>query len=98
MNDAHARRTEYNWDRAIGDDYEILPDGRIPVWVMGVVGDQARAVTPWNRHDNPAMLSATEIARDCELPNPGEVVGREFTADGDENSLRNFRLVHDPRL
>ncbi|MBF6135860.1 hypothetical protein IU501_22985 [Nocardia otitidiscaviarum] len=92
-----ARGTEYNWDRAIGDDYEVLPDGRVPVWIMGLVGDQARAVTPWNKHDDPIVLSAAEIARDCDLPTPGEVVGREFIAAGDANGLHDFELKHDPR-
>ncbi|WP_280357898.1 hypothetical protein [Nocardia otitidiscaviarum] len=98
MNDGQRRQPTYDWDRATGDDYEVLPDGRVPVWIMGRVGDTAYAVTPWNKHDNPTVLSAAEIARDCDLPNPGEVVGREFTAAGDVNGLREFRLVHDPRV
>ncbi|SUA72613.1 Uncharacterised protein [Nocardia otitidiscaviarum] len=84
------------FDRPLGYDYEPLPDGRIPVWIMGGVGDQARAVTPWNKHDTPALLSIAEIARDAGIP-AGEVVGREFLATGDANGLHDFRLKFDPR-
>ncbi|WP_433592302.1 hypothetical protein [Nocardia sp. CA-145437] len=84
------------FDRPLGYDYEVLPDGRVPVWIMGGIGDQARAVTPWRKHDNPATLSIAEIARDAGIA-PGEVVGREFFAAGDEHKLTDFRLKHDPR-
>ncbi|MFI9504359.1 hypothetical protein [Nocardia sp. NPDC052566] len=85
-----------NWDDASGRRYVPLADGRIPLWVLLSVGDEALAVTPWHGYDNPMRLSAGEIARDCEMP-ANEVVGREFTAVGDENELHDFRLVHDPR-
>ncbi|MEU0871635.1 hypothetical protein [Nocardia brasiliensis] len=85
------------FDRPLGYDYEPLPDGRIPVWVMGGVGDQARSVTPWHKHDAPMVLSIAEIARDAGIP-PGEVVGREFTAAGDAEHLSDFKLKHDPRI
>lgn len=77
--------------------YEVLPDGRATLWVLLTVGDQAHALTPWNTTKNPMILSASEIGRDCDIP-AGEVIGREFTAEGDANGLHNFRLVHDPRL
>ncbi|MGW2666240.1 hypothetical protein ACWCW7_35255 [Nocardia tengchongensis] len=85
------------FDRPTGYDYEVLPDGRVPVWVMGGIGDQARAVTPWRKHSDPALLSIAEIARDAGIP-AGEVVGREFTAAGDETALHDFRLRNDPRV
>ncbi|MVU78216.1 hypothetical protein GPX89_13295 [Nocardia sp. ET3-3] len=77
--------------------YEVRPDGRAQLRVFLSVGDQAQAVTPWHSHKNPMLLSVAEIARDCDLPEI-EVVGREYTAAGDENGLREFQLVHDPRL
>lgn len=85
-------------DKPTGHDYKVLPDGRVPLWVMAVVGgESARVVTPWNKSDNPMEVSAAEIERDCDLP-PGECVGREFTAAGSPEGLHDFRLVHDPRL
>lgn len=85
-------------DTCTGDDYEVLPDGRVPLWVMLTVGDDAHCVTPWHKHQAPLVLSATAIGRDCEMP-PGEVVDREFTAvGGRDEPMHDFRLVHDPRL
>lgn len=43
------------------------------------------------------ILSAAEIARDCDIP-VSEVAGREFWASGDEAELRDFELVFDPRI
>ncbi|MGW5377456.1 hypothetical protein ACWESM_18620 [Nocardia sp. NPDC003999] len=84
--------------RGTGDDYAVRPDGRVPVWVMLTVGDQAHCVTPWHTHDAPLILSAQEIGSDAGIP-AGEVIGREFTAAGSESeALHDFRLVHDPRL
>ncbi|MFC9874845.1 hypothetical protein [Nocardia salmonicida] len=80
-----------------GDDYAVQPDGRVPVWVMLTVGDDAHCVTPWHTHAAPLILSAAAIGRDCQMP-PGEVIGREFTAAGSRDEpLHDFRLVHDPR-
>lgn len=76
--------------------YEVQPDGRAQLRVILAVGDQAHAVTPWHNARNALILSAAEIARDCDMP-VGEVVGREYTAAGDESGLRDFRLVRDPR-
>ncbi|MFJ4653895.1 hypothetical protein ACIP5Y_21740 [Nocardia sp. NPDC088792] len=84
-------------DKPIGHDYEVLPDGRIPLWVMLIIGDDAHVVTPWDDHDNPRIVSASAIGRDCTMP-AGECIGREFTATGDRYGLHDFRLVHDPRL
>ncbi|MFI8977427.1 hypothetical protein ACIGO9_31425 [Nocardia asteroides] len=80
-----------------GDDYEVLPDGRVPLWVMLTVGDDVHCVTPWHKHTAPMIVSAAAIGLDCDMP-AGEVVGREFTAAGTQNGqLHDFRLVHDPR-
>ncbi|WP_416566401.1 hypothetical protein [Nocardia testacea] len=88
-----------DWDaRPIGEDYEVLPDGRVPVYVALTVEDQAYCVTPWHTRKAPLILSAAVIGRDCDIP-AGEVIGREFTAAGSEHGpLHDFRLVHDPRL
>ena len=69
-----------------GDDYCILPDGRVPLWVMLTVGDDDHCVTPWHPHSAPLILSAAAI-------------GREFTAAGSRDEpLHGFLLAHDPRL
>ncbi|MFE7800096.1 hypothetical protein [Nocardia sp. NPDC057440] len=78
-------------------NYRVLPDGRIPLWVMLAVEDAAYAVTPWHRADRPMRLSVEDIADDCDI-SPVEVVGGEFTAIGDSTALHSFRLMHDPRL
>lgn len=81
-----------------GDDYCVLPGGRVPLWVMLTVGDDAHCVTPWHTHQAPLILSAAVIGRDCTIP-AGEAIGREFTAAGGRGEpLHDFRLVHDPRL
>lgn len=81
-----------------GHDYQVLPDGRVPLWVLLTVGDDAHCVTPWHTHAAPLVLSAIVIGYDCDIP-AGEVIGREFTAAGGEDRpLHDFRLVHDPRL
>ncbi|MGI5216232.1 hypothetical protein [Nocardia sp. CA-290969] len=77
--------------------YQPLPDGRIPFYVMLGVGDQAHAVTPWHTPKDPMILSTAAIAADCNMP-ANEVVGREYTATGDEHGLRDFALVNDPRV
>ena len=88
---------DFDDDARTGDDYEVLPDGRVPLWVMLTVGDDAHCVTPWHSHDDPLILSAAAIGRDCQMP-AGEVVGREFTAAGGrDQELHDFRLVDDPR-
>lgn len=85
-------------DIETGQDYEVLPDGRVPVWVMLLVGDDAHCVTPWHTHEAPLILSADAIGRDCQMP-AGEITGREFTAAGGQDEpLHDFRLVDDPRL
>lgn len=85
-------------DLCTGDDYAVLPDGRVPLWVMLTVGDEAHCVTPWQSHSCPLILSAAAIGRDCAMP-ASEVIGREFTAAGGQDErLHDFRLVHDPRL
>ncbi|WP_039828095.1 hypothetical protein [Nocardia testacea] len=88
-----------DWDAPpTGDDYEVLPDGRVPVYVALTVGDKAYCVTPWHKRRDTLILSAAEMGRDCDIP-AGEVVGREFTAAGGQHErLHDFRLVHDPRL
>ncbi|MFD4432445.1 hypothetical protein, partial [Nocardia sp. NPDC058497] len=60
-----------------GDDYVVLPDGRVPLWVLLTVGDDAHCVTPWQH----SCCAAGPIGRDCAMP-AGEVIGREFTALG----------------
>lgn len=88
-----------DWDApATGHDYEVLPDGRVPVYVILTVGDEAHCVTPWHTSKAPLILSAAEMGRDCDIP-AGEVIGREFTAAGSQDEpLHDFRLVHDPRV
>ncbi|WP_280470989.1 hypothetical protein [Nocardia cyriacigeorgica] len=88
-----------DWDApATGHDYEVLPDGRVPVYVILTVGDDAHCVTPWHTYEAPLILSAAEMGRDVDIP-AGEVVGREFTAAGGRGErLHDFRLVHDPRM
>jgi hypothetical protein len=83
--------------KVTGHDYAPLPDGRIPIWVIATVGDEALAVTPWHKAGRPMRLSAVEIGSDCAM-SAREVVGREFTAVGDQGGLHGFRLVNDPRL
>lgn len=83
---------------SIGEDYQVLPDGRVPLWVMLTVGDDAHCVTPWHTATAPLVLSAAVMGRDCDIP-AGEVIDREFTAAGGQDEpLHDFRLVHDPRL
>ncbi|WP_378735491.1 hypothetical protein [Nocardia brasiliensis] len=77
--------------------YAVRADGRAELRVIATVGDQAHAVTPWHTAAEPMILSAAEIARDCDMP-AGEVVGRELTALGDAEGLHDFQLVNDPRL
>lgn len=88
-----------DWDApSTGHDYEVLPDGRVPVYVILTVGDDAHCVTPWHTYESPLILSAAEMGRDVDIP-AGEVVGREFTAAGGQDErLHDFRLVHDPRV
>lgn len=88
-----------DWDAPpIGDDYEVLPDGRVPIYVSLTVEDDAYCVTPWHTRKSPLVLSAAVMGRDCDIP-AGEVIGREFTAAGSRDELlHDFRLVHDPRL
>ncbi|WP_280201276.1 hypothetical protein [Nocardia cyriacigeorgica] len=91
--------TFFDWDDpGIGHDYAVLPDGRVPVYVILTVGDEAHCVTPWHTYESPLVLSAAEMGRDVDMP-AGEVVGREFTAaGGPDEPLHDFRLVHDPRM
>lgn len=77
--------------------YEVAPDGRAKFRVILTVGERAHAVTPWHTSRNPMLLSAAEIARDCDIP-LSEVAGREFWARGDETELHDFELVFDPRV
>ncbi|WP_040853795.1 hypothetical protein [Nocardia niigatensis] len=77
--------------------YEVQPDGRAMLRVMLTYGDEAHAVTPWHTGRSPMILPAAEIARDADIP-VNELPGREFTATGDENGLRDFKLVNDPRI
>ncbi|TLF96791.1 hypothetical protein FEK35_27250 [Nocardia cyriacigeorgica] len=87
-----------NWFEDDGErTYVPLPDGRIPLWVMLTVGEEAHAITPWHNSQNPMRLSAAAIAADCSLP-VSEVAGREYIASGDEHGLRDFQLVDDPRI
>ncbi|MGA6208090.1 hypothetical protein ACPESR_25385 [Nocardia testacea] len=85
------------FSRSRARTYEVQADGRVPIWVMLGVGDEAHAVTPWHTAQDPMVLSAPTIAADCNLP-LDEVVGREYTATGDERGLQDFRLVNDPRV
>ncbi|NEW42740.1 hypothetical protein GV794_02035 [Nocardia cyriacigeorgica] len=91
--------TNFDWDDpGIGHNYAVLPDGRVPVYVILTVGDEAHCVTPWHTYEAPLILSAVEMGRDVDMP-AGEVVGREFTAAGSQTEpLHDFRLVHDPRM
>lgn len=83
---------------SIGEDYQVLPDGRVLLWVMLTVGDDAHCVTPWHTATAPLVVSAAVMGRDCDIP-AGEVIDREFTAAGGQDEpLHDFRLVHDPRL
>lgn len=77
--------------------YEVQPDGRIQLRIFFAVGDRASAATPWHERRNPMIVSLSEVARDCALPED-EVVGRDYTASGDANALHDFRLVNDPRI
>ena len=88
----------FDWDaRPVGEDYEVLPDGRVPVYVYVTVEDQAYCVTPWHTRKAPLILPAADMGRDCDIP-AGEVIGREFTAAGSQTEpLHDFRLVRDPR-
>lgn len=86
----------WDWSRP-ARTYDVQSDGRAMFRVILTVGNLAKAVTPWHNGDAPMDLDAAEIARDCGLP-LSEVCGREYTATGDRNGLRTFRLVNDPRL
>ncbi|MFE5285760.1 hypothetical protein ACFRAQ_12435 [Nocardia sp. NPDC056611] len=86
----------WDWNKP-ARTYEVQPDGRAVLRVILTCGDQAYAVTPWHTGREPMILSAAEIARDCDLP-VSEVAGREFLATGDSQGLRGFELVYDPRL
>ncbi|WP_040815074.1 hypothetical protein [Nocardia concava] len=87
-----------SWDLdAPEPTYEVQADGRVALHVLGALGDDAFAATPWHTSTKPMRLSVSEIARDCDLP-AAEVVGRDYTAAGDANSLHDFQLVNDPRV
>ncbi|AYF77855.1 hypothetical protein D7D52_33095 [Nocardia yunnanensis] len=86
-----------DWFMKPARTYSVRDDGRVELRVILTVGDDAHVVTPWHSARRPMIVSAAEIALDCDMP-VNEVPGRELTADGDQNGLHDFRLVHDPRL
>ncbi|WP_280442246.1 hypothetical protein [Nocardia brasiliensis] len=77
--------------------YGVRIDGRAELRVVATVGDHAHAVTSWHTAADPMILSAAEIGRDCGM-SASEVVGRELTAVGDAEAMRDFQLVDDPQL
>lgn len=78
------------FDRPLGYADEALPDGRVPQWVMGGIGDQARGVTPWNMHSEPALLSLAEIACDAGIP-----VGEGWGASSLRSATRQGGMASD---
>lgn len=82
-----------------GDDYCVLPDGRVPLWVMLTVGDDAQRVTPWHTHQAPLILSAAVIGRDCTIPAGEATAGSSppLAAGANHCTTSGLCTIHDCR-